>query len=180
MKKTLFVNLYGGPGAGKSTGASYVFSKLKMDRINAELINEFAKQLVWEDRLKTFTDQLYIFAKQHHRLHIVNGLVDVAIVDSPLLLNIVYGEFNGYPSSFFKLVNEIDWMYQTLDFYIYRVQPYDPVGRVQDVDEATRVANRVRMMLDFYRGSSVTQVPGNPAGYGQIYEMVLDKLDSMS
>lgn len=39
----LLVNLYGSPGAGKSTGAAYIFAKLKMLGINAELITEYAK-----------------------------------------------------------------------------------------------------------------------------------------
>ena len=30
MKDTLIVNLFGEPGAGKSTGAAYVFAMLKM------------------------------------------------------------------------------------------------------------------------------------------------------
>ena len=34
----IVVNLFGVPGAGKSTGAAYVFSKLKMQGINAELV----------------------------------------------------------------------------------------------------------------------------------------------
>ena len=42
----LVVNLFGVPGAGKSTGAAYVFSKLKMKGINAELVTEFAKDIV--------------------------------------------------------------------------------------------------------------------------------------
>lgn len=48
MKNTLIVNLYGGPGTGKSTGAAYIFSKLKMDGIDAEYVTEFAKDKVWE------------------------------------------------------------------------------------------------------------------------------------
>ncbi len=35
MKKALIVNLFGVPGAGKSTGAAYVFANLKMHGINA-------------------------------------------------------------------------------------------------------------------------------------------------
>lgn len=45
---TLYVNLYGGPGTGKSTGASYIFSKLKLAGVEAELVTEYAKDLVWE------------------------------------------------------------------------------------------------------------------------------------
>ena len=42
----LVVNLFGVPGAGKSTGAAYIFSQLKMAGVNAELITEFAKDKV--------------------------------------------------------------------------------------------------------------------------------------
>lgn len=37
------INLFGQPGAGKSTGAAYIFSQLKLRGINAELVTEFAK-----------------------------------------------------------------------------------------------------------------------------------------
>lgn len=44
----LIINLFGAPGAGKSTGAAYVFSQLKAAGVNAELVTEFAKDKVWE------------------------------------------------------------------------------------------------------------------------------------
>ena len=44
----LIVSLCGQPGVGKSTGSAYVFSKLKMAGVNAELVTEFAKDKVWE------------------------------------------------------------------------------------------------------------------------------------
>ena len=49
MKKSIVVNLFAGPGAGKSTGATYIFSKLKMLGIDAEYVSEFAKDKVWEE-----------------------------------------------------------------------------------------------------------------------------------
>ena len=42
MDKCLVVNLFGAPGAGKSTAAAYIFSMLKFANINAELVTEFA------------------------------------------------------------------------------------------------------------------------------------------
>lgn len=39
----ILINLFGAPGTGKSTGAAYIFSQLKMKGINAELVTEFAK-----------------------------------------------------------------------------------------------------------------------------------------
>ena len=51
------INLFGGPGCGKSTAASYIFSKLKMLGINAELATEFAKDKTWEGNMKAITCQ---------------------------------------------------------------------------------------------------------------------------
>lgn len=64
MGETLVVNLYGAPGSGKSTGAAYIFAKLKMLGVNCELITEFAKDKVWENNLEVFNNQLYILGKQ--------------------------------------------------------------------------------------------------------------------
>lgn len=44
----LVINLFGVPGAGKSTGAAYIFARLKMLGINTELVTEFAKDKVWD------------------------------------------------------------------------------------------------------------------------------------
>ena len=46
MSKCIVINLFGVPSAGKSTGAAYIFSRLKMAGVNAELVTEFAKDLV--------------------------------------------------------------------------------------------------------------------------------------
>ena len=54
MKKPLIVNLYGAPSAGKFTGAAYIFSKLKLKRINAELVTEFVKGKVYEQSKGAF------------------------------------------------------------------------------------------------------------------------------
>ena len=93
--KTLIVNIFGGPGAGKSTTMAGVFSQLKRLDIDCEQVTEFAKDLVWEDRQETFKDELYIFAKQAHRLFRVNGKVDVIITDRPLILTNLYAENNS-------------------------------------------------------------------------------------
>ena len=50
MKNTIIVNLFGGPGTGKSTGAAYIFSQLKLAGIDCEFVSEFAKDKVWERR----------------------------------------------------------------------------------------------------------------------------------
>jgi uridine kinase len=45
-KKSLIVNIYGMPSAGKSTTAAGVFSELKWLNIDCELATEYAKDKV--------------------------------------------------------------------------------------------------------------------------------------
>src|SRR5574344_779987 len=60
MKKSLIINLYGGPGSGKSTCAAYIFSQLKMHNINAELITEQTKEEAYKQNTEFFENQYYI------------------------------------------------------------------------------------------------------------------------
>lgn len=50
----IVINLFGEPGAGKSTGAAYVFAMLKMNGVNAELVTEYAKDITWEETKEAF------------------------------------------------------------------------------------------------------------------------------
>ena len=81
----ILVNLFGAPGAGKSTGAAYIFSQLKMAGINAELVTEFAKDKVWEESKEPFNNQAYIFGQQYFRISRCADKVDVIVTDSPPL-----------------------------------------------------------------------------------------------
>lgn len=94
MKNTIIVNLFGEPGAGKSTGAAYVFAVLKMNGIDAELATEFAKDKLWEESKAVFENQSYIFGKQSFRLSRCKGKVEVIVTDSPLPLSIIYDGAN--------------------------------------------------------------------------------------
>lgn len=44
------INLFGGPGIGKSTLAAGLFEHMKIAGFNVELVNEYAKDMVWEQR----------------------------------------------------------------------------------------------------------------------------------
>lgn len=139
MKNTLVINLFGGPGVGKSTLCASVFARLKVMGIDCEMATEYAKDMVWEESYKKLENQIYIFGKQHARVHRLLGKVDVVITDSPLLNSIVYDKSNNQELknltiSEFKKLN-------TLNFYINRRLKYEENGRVQTLDQAIDVDN---------------------------------------
>jgi len=50
MKKTVLINFYAGPGAGKSTTSAKIFAALKDRGECAELIQEYVKTWAWEGK----------------------------------------------------------------------------------------------------------------------------------
>jgi tRNA uridine 5-carbamoylmethylation protein Kti12 len=88
---TLVVNLFGGPGCGKSTTSAGLFHDMKKKSLNVELVTEYAKELVWSDSISAMSDQLYLLANQNRRLDRLVGKVDYVITDAPLLLSAYYG-----------------------------------------------------------------------------------------
>jgi len=143
--ETLVVNLFAGPGAGKSTTAAGVFFDLKTRGINCEIAAEFAKDLTWEERHRTFTDQIYIFGKQYHRIHRLMGKVDVIITDSPLLLTPVY-DGEKRPTLEKLVVEEHNKMW-TYNVYLKRKKPFNPKGRIHGEEHAKDIDYAVADML---------------------------------
>ena len=141
----LIVNLYGGPGLGKSTTAAGIFFFLKSKGINCELVTEFAKDLTWEGRTTALSNQIYVFGKQHHKLFRVKDKVDVVITDSPLLLSMIYNNYKTY--TFNKLVYETYNQFTNVDYFLGRVKKYNPAGRNQTEDEAKQLDNKIHSAL---------------------------------
>lgn len=144
-KETLVVNLFAGPGAGKSTTAAGIFFELKSRGINCEIASEYAKDLAWEERHQTFNDQIYIFGKQYHRIFRLLGQVQAVITDSPLLLSPVY-DAEKRPT-FEKLVVEEHNKMWTYNVFIKRQKAFNPKGRVHGEEEAKQLDYAIADML---------------------------------
>lgn len=173
--KTLVVNLFGAPGAGKSTGAAAIFSKLKMIGINAELIGEFAKDKVWEENFEVFKNQAYIFGKQFFRQSRCDGKVDVMITDSPLPLSILYNTDPYLTENFNLTVMDVFNSYNNLNFYINRVKKYNPKGRNQTEEESNSLVEPLKELLK-ERKIPFEEVNGDKQGYDYIVKRILEKI----
>ncbi len=148
------INLFGGPGIGKSTLAAELFVSLKKSHVSVELVTEYAKDLVYEKRHNILDDQLYIFAKQNRRLRRLEEYgVEYAITDSPLLLSVFYEYFHkGQISPFFlNLGLEIFGRYKNINFILNRLDcDYKTEGRLETFDQALQVDSKIKTFLQNY------------------------------
>ena len=144
----LVVNLFGGPGTGKSTFATRLFSELKSKDINSEYVSEYAKDIVWSGELAKLEDQLYITAKQNQKLRRLNGRVSVAVSDSPLLIGLHYAPPYYLGGTYTSLVKELFSGYNNLNLFLIRKKNYNPAGRTQTEEKAIGMDKEIRDLLD--------------------------------
>ena len=172
----ILVNLFGAPGAGKSTGAAYIFSKLKMLGVNAELVTEFAKDKVWEESKAVFNNQAYIFGKQYFKISRCADKVDVVVTDSPLLLSLIYNNDPVLGEEFNNLVRKVFNSYNSRNYYLKRTKEYNPVGRFQNEAESDQIGDKILNLLND-EGIYFVSTTGDTAGYDSIVEDILVLLD---
>ena len=174
-KKTLIINLFGGPGTGKSTLAAYIFAMLKMRGVDSELITEFAKDKVWENNEEVFTNQAYLFGEQSFKISRCDGKVDVIVTDSPLPLSIIYNNDKRLTENFNLTVMDVFNSYNNLNFFLIRQKEYNPNGRRQTKEEAIEVDDMIKKMLK-ERNISYETAMGNQSGADEIVETIIKYL----
>lgn len=132
---TLVVNLYGGPGAGKSTLAYELSGKLKREGYNAELVVEYAKKVAYKKSTFEFTDQIYLIAKHNHNLKmLVDSKVDIIVCDCSFLNTLVYCPKDALIER--QLAIDLYNRYNNIGFIIPRKEKYLQIGRHQTLEEA--------------------------------------------
>lgn len=143
------INLFAGPGAGKSTTAAGLFYKMKRNGISVEIVTEYAKDVVWDNAVDKLKDQLYIFAKQNHKLERLKGKVDYVITDSPLLLSHYYGGKYSpqwtlhLASALLSVFNSWD----NINILLERTKKFNPIGRLGSEEDAREADKGIRNLL---------------------------------
>ena len=173
----LNVNIWAGPGVGKSTTAAGLFYFLKLRGIGVELITEVAKDLVYQGDLAD-TPQSQIITRQFIRQTRVEGHVNVAVCDSPVPLALAYctpAERAEYAPVIRKAVAGWD----TLDVLLVRdlTKSYDARGRYQTQSEAARFTEEVfNPFVREWVGDSLVVLDADVATVSRLTHMVLERL----
>jgi predicted ATPase len=151
---TKFVNLFGGPGVGKSTTAAALFVEMKKAGLSVELVTEVAKDFVWEDRSTTLSIQPYITIKQFRNLVRLVDKVDYVITDAPILMGCVYADIYApdLPTSYKDFIVDLhrQKLNPSVNFVLNRVFEYDTTGRYQSEKTAIDIDSAIEDVLLTY------------------------------
>ena len=60
IRMSKIINFFGGPGIGKSTQASGLFTEMKKHHMSVEYTYEFPKEVAWEGNVSQLRDQFFI------------------------------------------------------------------------------------------------------------------------
>ena len=170
------INLFGAPGAGKSTTAAGLFFKMKICKTigSVELVTEFAKDLVYAGRFKELNNnQIYVTVKQYSRMERLRNKVDYIITDSPLILGAIYKP-NNYFKSYDSLLNELHESFDSINIVINRVKEYKNYGRMQTEKESDEIALSIRRLLK-YNEINYYVVDGNEDAPDTILNILLKR-----
>ena len=176
----IVINLFGAPGSGKSTGAAYIYSMLKMKGYNAELITEFAKDKAYEHNTTALSVQPYVFGEQLYRMERCRYEADIIVTDSPLLLALVYDRErqNSIKQTFRELVYHIDATFTNLNYLIKRNKPYVGSGMLHTENESNMIHDRINGLLLNY-GYTYSIHNGDLEGYNEILNDVVARIENL-
>lgn len=134
------INLFGSPGAGKSTTMLGLTYKMKMMGLSSENTPEFFKELIFEETDKSkFGGQLHILDNQNLRLARLDGKNDFTITDCPLPL-IGYYTSEDYIKGFHDVVTNLFDQYDNVNYFILRKHDFENEKRVHSEEDSDKIA----------------------------------------
>lgn len=157
---TKIVNLFAGPGAGKSTTKAGLFFEMKLAGYRVEVVEEFAKELTYEEAWSTMENEMFMLAEQDRRQRRLLGRVDYVLTDAPLLKSLYYvrGVYD-HPAYAAHIARLFD-TYENVNVWIDRVKPYQQYGRSQTEAEADAIG--VKMLAEISTRIDL-RIPGDRA-----------------
>lgn len=190
---SIIINLYGGPGLGKSTTAAALFSILKCPEIaklygiatdsskSVELVQEAAKEKAWEGVKITQGMQSDLIQEQIKRIDRLLDKVDYIITDSPTFLSPMYeSHYHGttsclkYATDFREYIKDNDHI--EFNIMLSRHKAYEPKGRFETEEQATTLDKVIEKFLVGQDIAFCKVTSKDPYRIKDIYSLVQESL----
>lgn len=154
-KNTIVINAFAGPGAGKTTSCLEVAEKLKKQGFVTEYVQEYAKELVYDNNLIMldghYEHQFAILNEQMKRINRLYGKVDFIVTDSPILLNNTYlneDKNTEVYSAYSDSVNKLYGLYNNFNYFVERdTSVFEKEGRIHNLEQSIAIDNELKNML---------------------------------
>lgn len=180
------INMFSGPGGGKSTTAAFIFSELKRRKYSIEIVTEYVKSWAYSKKNINEFDQVYLFGKQtEYEYRFISNGVKNTITDSPTLLSCLYSQYY-YPQLSFgshleAIADEYELKHPSLNIILDRgSKEYVQEGRFQSYAEAKEIDQIIKDRLySKYQQKQITnlfEIPYNDTEL--ILKTVLEHVES--
>ncbi|NMA83114.1 MAG: AAA family ATPase [Epulopiscium sp.] len=147
---TIVINLFGGPGSGKTTCALEITSELRKRRIEAEFVGEVAKELIYDGKEKlldgSFVNELSILTEKFRRINRMYGQVDAIVTDAPIKQSIIYAK-EGL-NTLQMITNSLSQKFNNLNLFVERGnREYQNRGRIHSYEESLKIDLELKKYL---------------------------------
>lgn len=172
------INLYAGPGSGKTTVCARLFADLKQRQVSVEQVTEYVKAWAYQRREIHPLDQIYLHGKQMEYEHrFLRAGVKNIITDSPCFQSVIYAHLYApeLVPGLVLLTKEYDKKYPPVNLFIERGdKPYVTEGRYQSYEQAKELDKIIFDKLVEYEQDPIA-VPFSD--YNTILNIVMSRID---
>lgn len=133
---TLNINIWGGPGTGKSIVAAQLFTTLKLQGVSCDMAREFAKELTWAKAIHQY-EQLEISTEQYRRQRTLQGTVSVVVTDAAIPQGTLYAP-ESYRENLLQSLIALTQDWRSLNVLLHPAKGalYEQAGRSESPEGA--------------------------------------------
>jgi len=147
------INIFGGPGAGKTTQALEIAYYLRTRGVEIEYVDEYVKEWAYDGRIPSPLDQIYISGQQFYKeVRVLSHGIPHIITDSPMLLAGLYARYYGGDEEVGELIDAkadfLDKRFPFLNIYIERDEAlFNESARLQNLEESKSIDTMILNLL---------------------------------
>jgi len=146
----ILFNLFGGPGAGKSTTAAYLYAMLKMRGWHVEMTGEAARPFIYDGCPHKLENQVMMLGLQHENIkRLERSGLDVVINECPYILGYIYqAQHQSYGPEFLEIARKLEKeLPDPYNIFIVRSYPYVQEKRIQNEEKAKDCDRQIRELV---------------------------------